>query len=137
MTTPTELEAAVERELARVIASENACEGETASWADRARAHDQDRRTILHALTEAKAENVQLRQDCAWADAQRQDNLKWAQESDAALATSEARRGELEGLVREFDAFAKSGVGFQYPLGSLQKIRHLLNPQQEGSRDHG
>lgn len=58
MNTTPEVQAAVERELARVIASENACEGVASTWADRTRAHDEDRRIILSALTARKPGGV-------------------------------------------------------------------------------
>jgi hypothetical protein len=55
------VEAARDRIEQRLLSSEAACEGETASWADRARQKDADLRTILSALTTAEAERDALK----------------------------------------------------------------------------
>ena len=65
----------------------------------------------------------------------------------SALAASEARRGELEGELEqcalEIEEAANVFAGSNMPnLGRVYKsiaARHraALNPQQEGSRDHG
>lgn len=131
MTTTPEVQAAVERVTALSAGNK--------SWAKHAATPQQsydlieDAKAIdnlLHALAEA---NERARR---WADLADQ-RAEAMGDLQLSISASKARVAALEGLVRDFDDFAQAGDYFAYPLGSRQKIRQLLNPQQEGSRDHG
>lgn len=92
MTNPDEavkVEAAIGRIEQRVLSSEAACEGETASWADRARQKDADIRIVLASLAARAEENERLRSELnkSW--------LEWFRAVDHLHGFAEANNDDI------------------------------------------
>jgi len=138
------------------IATVNPWERPEANAAFIALANPEAIRALLHALAEANERASLLQKEREEANRHLNFHREECARLNDTIFALEARRGELEGALKPFSHDPKSVLDMDYPddkplsglyndwnfhpfptFGDFRRVRSLLNPQQEGRRDHG